>query len=81
MRHEPDIAPIAALVGDPARAAMLTPLMDGCALTTGELAREAGVTAQTALGHLTKMDEAGLLVRRKQGRHRYVATTPRSTAN
>ncbi|MBN7787638.1 winged helix-turn-helix transcriptional regulator [Ponticoccus gilvus] len=73
MRHGPDIAPIAALVGDPARAAMLTALMDGRALTAGELAREAGVTAQTASGHLTKMEEAGLLVRRKQGRHRYVA--------
>ncbi|TFL16055.1 ArsR/SmtB family transcription factor [Jannaschia formosa] len=73
MRHGPDIAPVAALIGDPARAAMLTALMDGCALTAGELAREAGVTAQTASGHLTKMEEAGLLVRRKQGRHRYVA--------
>jgi DNA-binding transcriptional ArsR family regulator len=73
MRHGPDIAPIAALVGDPARAAMLTALMDGRALTAGELAREAGVTAQTASGHLAQMEEAGLLVRRKQGRHRYVA--------
>lgn len=73
MRHGPDIAPIAALVGDPARAAMLTALMDGRALTAGELAREAGVTAQTASGHLAKMEQAGLLVRRKQGRHRYVA--------
>ncbi|MDT0684164.1 winged helix-turn-helix domain-containing protein [Roseicyclus sp. F158] len=73
MRHGPDIAPIAALVGDPARAAMLTALMDGGALTAGELAREAGVTAQTVSGHLTKMEEAGLLVRRKQGRHRFVA--------
>ena len=73
MRYGPDIAPIAALVGDPARAAMLTALMDGRALTAGELAREAGVTAQTASGHLARMEEAGLLVRRKQGRHRYVA--------
>ena len=73
MRHGPDIAPIAALVGDPARAAMLTALMDGRALTAGELAQEAGVTAQTASSHLTKMEQAGLLVRRKQGRHRYVA--------
>jgi DNA-binding transcriptional ArsR family regulator len=73
MRNGPDIAPIAALVGDPARAAMLTALMDGRALTAGELAQEAGVTAQTASGHLLKMEEAGLLMRRKQGRHRYVA--------
>ena len=73
MRHGPDIAPIAALIGDPARAAMLMALMDGRALTAGELAREAGVTAQTASGHLTKMEDARLVVRRKQGRHRYIA--------
>lgn len=73
MRHGPDIAPIAALIGDPARAAMLVALMDGRALTAGELAHEAGVTPQTASGHLTKMTDAGLLVVRKQGRHRYVA--------
>ena len=48
MRHGPDIAPIAALIGDPARAAMLVALMDGRALTAGELAHEAGVTPQTA---------------------------------
>ena len=29
MRHGPDIAPIAALVGDPARANMLAALMGG----------------------------------------------------
>jgi DNA-binding transcriptional ArsR family regulator len=73
MRLGPDIAPIAALIGDPARAAMLVALMDGRALTAGELAHEAGVTPQTASGHLTKMTDAGLLVVRKQGRHRYVA--------
>lgn len=73
MRLGPDISLIASLVGDPARANMLTALMDGRALTAGELAHEAGVTAQTASGHLAKMEEAGLLVRRKQGRHRYVA--------
>ena len=73
MRHGPDIAPLAALVGDPARANMLTALMSGKALTAGELAREAGVTPQTASSHLARMEEAGLLVRRKQGRHRYFA--------
>lgn len=73
MRLGPDISLVASLVGDPARANMLTALMDGRALTAGELAFEAGVTAQTASGHLTKMEAAGLLVRHKQGRHRYVA--------
>ena len=73
MKHGPDIAPLAALVGDPARANMLTALMGGRALTASELAREGGVSAQTASSHLAKMGEAGLLARRKQGRHRYVA--------
>lgn len=73
LRHGPDIARLAALVGDPARANMLTALMAGKALTAGELAREASVTPQTASSHLARMEEARLLVRRKQGRHRYFA--------
>ena len=61
----------AALIGDPARAAMLHAVMDGRALTAGELARAAGVTAQTASSHLAQLTEAGLLCVEKQGRHRY----------
>lgn len=66
-----DIAAIAALVGDPARAAMLQSLMDGRALTAAELARTAGITAQTASGHLSRLVAAGLLRVEPQGRHRY----------
>ncbi|MFW6166275.1 MAG: winged helix-turn-helix domain-containing protein, partial [Ralstonia sp.] len=40
------------LIADPARAAMLTALLDGRALPAGELAHAAGVTAQTASTHL-----------------------------
>lgn len=64
-------AEIAALSGDPARAAMLQALMDGRALTASELARAAGVTPQTASGHLGRMATAGLLAVARQGRHRY----------
>jgi DNA-binding transcriptional ArsR family regulator len=64
-------AEIAALAGDPARAGMLHALMDGRALTASELARVAGVTPQTASGHLTRLTAAGLLSVEKQGRHRY----------
>ena len=71
MKEGPDIAQIAALIGDPARANMLTALMSGKALTASELAQEAGVTIQTASSHLSKLEEGGLLRRRKQGRHRY----------
>lgn len=73
MKEGPDIARIAALIGDPARANMLTALMSGKALTVGELAREAGVTIQTASAHLAKLDTGGLLRPRKQGRHKYFA--------
>lgn len=73
MREGPDIAHIAALIGDPARANMLTALMSGRALTVSELAEEAGVTTQTASSHLSKMEDAGLLRPRKQGRHKYFA--------
>jgi hypothetical protein len=45
--------------------------MDGRALTASELARVAGVTPQTASGHLMRMTVAGLLRVEKQGRHRY----------
>lgn len=65
------VAQVAALAGDPARAAMLHELMDGRALTASELARVAGITAQTASGHLAQMTVAGLLTVEKQGRHRY----------
>ncbi len=64
-------AEIAALAGDPARAGMLHALMDGRALTSSELARVAGITPQTASGHLVRMTAAGLLRVERQGRHRY----------
>lgn len=64
-------AEIASLAGDPARAGMLHALMDGRALTASELARVAGITPQTASGHLARMAAAGLVSVTKQGRHRY----------
>ena len=64
-------AQVAALAGDPARAGMLHALMDGRALTASELAHVAGITPQTASGHLARMAAAGLLGVEKQGRHRY----------
>ncbi|RWQ37115.1 MAG: ArsR family transcriptional regulator [Mesorhizobium sp.] len=71
MREGPDIARIGSLVGDPARANMLTALMGGTALTASELALEAGVSLPTASSHLSKLMEGGLLTLASQGRHRY----------
>ena len=71
MKAGPNIAPVASLVGDPARANMLTALMAGQALTATELAQEAGITLPTASSHLAKLQAGGLLTVEKQGRHRY----------
>lgn len=66
-----NLAEVGSLVGDVARARMLVALMDGQALTAGELAWCARVTPQTASAHLGKLRTAGLLTLAKQGRHRY----------
>jgi len=71
MNDSPHIARIAALIGDPARAGMLTALMGGQALTATELAGVAHITKQTASVHLAKLHEGGLLTLEVQGRHRY----------
>src|ERR1700704_1225539 len=71
MKSGPDIAMVAALVGDPARSNMLTALMTGRALTATELAHQAGITPQTASSHLAKLEAGGLIEQEKQGRHRY----------
>jgi DNA-binding transcriptional ArsR family regulator len=81
MKTGPDIAPLAALVGDPARANMLAALLGGQALTAGELAREAGVTAQTASSHLAKLTAGGLIAQRRQGRHAYFTLTGSDVAS
>lgn len=66
-----DFASVAALAGDPTRAAMLTLLMDGRAHTATELALESGVTPSTASSHLARLAEGGLVAIARQGRHRY----------
>src|SRR5712692_6104059 len=66
-----NIASVAALVADAARARMLTTLMDGRARTAKELAYGAGVTPQTASSHLAKLLRARLLAMERQSRHRY----------
>lgn len=65
------LARVAALIGEPARSAMLLALLDGRALTALELARCAGIGAPTASRHLAQLVEAGLLALQAQGRHRY----------
>jgi DNA-binding transcriptional ArsR family regulator len=70
-----EVAEIASLVGDPARANILCALLDGRALTASELAYSAGISPQTASGHLAKLTRANLIQLAKQGRHRYYRLT------
>jgi DNA-binding transcriptional ArsR family regulator len=66
-----DVASVAALMGDRARCAMLTVLIDGSERPAGELAKAAGVSAATASGHLRRLVAGGLVTVRSSGRHRY----------
>ncbi len=65
-----DLAAVAALMADPARAAMLQAMMDGGTLPSGELARRAQVAASTASEHLSLLHAAGFVVREVVGRER-----------
>jgi DNA-binding transcriptional ArsR family regulator len=71
MAIQAGISRIAALLADPAREAMLVALADGRALPAGELAKVAGITPQSASGHLRKMIEGGIVSVWSQGRFRY----------
>ena len=66
-----DVAGVAGLLADAARVAILDALLAGRALSAGELARCAGITAPTASGHLRRLLDGGLVAVEAQGRHRY----------
>ncbi|GJL82622.1 MAG: transcriptional regulator [marine bacterium B5-7] len=71
MNTSPNLAAIGALIGHPTRAVILETLIDGRSWTAGELARQAGVTPQTASSHLHRLVEGGLLKVDARGRCRY----------
>lgn len=71
MVEGPDISVVASLIGNPASANMLMALMAGPALTSTELANEAGLSLATTSGHLARLEKARLVSIEKQGRHRY----------
>ncbi len=70
--HSAGLARLAGLLADRTRAAFCLALLDGRAWTAGELAAYARVAPSSASEHLTRLTEGGLLVERRQGRHRYV---------
>jgi DNA-binding transcriptional ArsR family regulator len=71
MQEGPDIAPIAALIGNPACSQMLVAMMAGPALTVTELAEEVGLALPTVSGLLARLERAELVAVERQGRHRY----------
>jgi len=71
MRTYPDLAAVATLIADPARASILSALLGDIALPAGELARLAKITPQTASAHLAKLVKGNLLSVTAVGRHRY----------
>jgi DNA-binding transcriptional ArsR family regulator len=81
MKDGPNIVGIAALVGDHARAEVLTALLADRALTATELADVANVTKQTISAHLAKLVDAGLVAVESQGRHRYFRLADRDVAH
>jgi DNA-binding transcriptional ArsR family regulator len=81
MKDGPSIVGIAALIGDHARAEVLTALLADRALTATELAAVAGVTKQTISAHLAKLLDAKLVAVEKQGRHRYFRLADQDVAH
>lgn len=65
------LATAASLIAEPSRAAILLALLDGRALAAGELARCAGISAQSASMHLAQLLQSGFVAVAQQGRHRY----------
>lgn len=60
---------------------MLTALLDGRSLPAGELARLAGVSAQSASMHLSQLVDGGFLQGTRRGRHRYYCITKPEVAH
>jgi DNA-binding transcriptional ArsR family regulator len=81
MSDGPNITRIAAAIGDPVRASMLTALMAGRALTATELANRARITKQTGSTHLRRLLDAKLVAVHPQGRHRYFAIANEDVAH
>ena len=80
MTEGPSIARVAALIGDPSRAQILSALMADRALTATELSAHANVTRQTMSSHLAKLLDAKLISVAAQGRHRYFRLADREVA-
>ncbi|QNP75185.1 helix-turn-helix transcriptional regulator [Streptomyces roseirectus] len=76
--HRPGPDALGALLG-PTRAAVLRAVVAGHGLTTGELARRAGISAATVSHHTTLLRDAGLITTHRVGPHAHHVPTPLGT--
>jgi DNA-binding transcriptional ArsR family regulator len=74
------LAALAGAMADETRAAICLALLEGRAWSMGELARIAGVAPSTASGHVARLQDAGICVTERQGRHGYVRIADAATA-
>jgi DNA-binding transcriptional ArsR family regulator len=81
VRGEADVAAAAALLAEPARAALVVALTEDEALPASELAARAGIAASTASEHLRRLVDGGFLASRKNGRHRYFSLADPAVAD
>jgi DNA-binding transcriptional ArsR family regulator len=71
MKGDADIAAAAALLAEPARAALVTAVIEEGELPASDLAARAHVAPSTASEHLARLVDGGFLSSEKHGRHRY----------
>ena len=71
MRGDVDIAAAAALLAEPARASLVTAVIEEGELPATDLADRAQIAPSTASEHLARLVAGGFLTSSKNGRHRY----------
>jgi DNA-binding transcriptional ArsR family regulator len=81
VRGEADVSAAAALLAEPARAALVVALTEHEALPASALAAHAGIAPSTASEHLRRLVVGGFLVARPNGRHRYFSLADPAVAD
>jgi DNA-binding transcriptional ArsR family regulator len=81
VRGEADVAAAAALLSEPARAALVVALTEHEELPASALAAHAGIAPSTASEHLRRLVEGGFIGARKNGRHRYFSLADPAVAD
>jgi DNA-binding transcriptional ArsR family regulator len=71
MRGDADVAAAAALLAEPARAALVLAVIEDGPLPASELAARAGIAPSTASEHLARLVAGGFLATSRSGRRRY----------